>query len=209
MSIDRPMFPLKLARAVSVVFHPLFIPLYCLAIIFSAPTLFAYLPFNVMKLMFIILLTNNVLVPLALLPFFMNRGFIRSYTLDERKERIIPLVVASVLYSITAYIVFRFQIPLFLKSFVFSASMLAVVITVITFFWKISVHGAGAGALTAVVFMLSLRMSAPLTLFIIGAIITSGLILASRLKLNSHNPAQVWGGFFTGLAGTFVFVNLF
>jgi len=204
-----PALQVTLARIVSVVFHPLFMPVYGLAIIFTAPTVLAYLPLAVKKLLFLIVLTNNVLVPTALLPFLINRGVISSYSISDRRERIIPLVMISILYSITSYIVFRFQIPVFLKTFVFSATLLVMAVTIITFFWKISVHAAGAGALTAVVFLLSVKMYSPLSGHLIAIILLSGIILSSRLRLNSHDPAQVWGGFFTGMAGICLFVLIF
>ena len=92
-----PALQVTLARIVSVVFHPLFMPVYGLAIIFTAPTVLAYLPLAVKKLLFLIVLTNNVLVPTALLPFLINRGVISSYSISDRRERIIPLVMISIL----------------------------------------------------------------------------------------------------------------
>jgi hypothetical protein len=49
----------------------------------------------------------------------------------------------------------------------------------------------------------------PLTWFLIPVIIISGLILSSRLKLNSHNVSQVYLGFATGFAGMNLFMLLF
>ena len=53
----------KPAKIISAVFHPLFIPVYGMVIIFSAPTLFGYLPFTVKKLLLLIVLINNVFFP--------------------------------------------------------------------------------------------------------------------------------------------------
>jgi hypothetical protein len=43
----------KPAKIISIVFHPLLMPVYGMAIIFSAPTLLGYLPFNVKKLYYL------------------------------------------------------------------------------------------------------------------------------------------------------------
>jgi 4-hydroxybenzoate polyprenyltransferase len=75
----------------------------------------------------------------------------------------------------------------------------------INFWWKISIHSVGAGALAATVFVLSLKMHTPLLWYMIPVILAAGLILTSRLKLNSHNPNQVWVGFLTG----FLVISLF
>jgi hypothetical protein len=210
MSTDeKPDFLNSLAKIFSIVFHPLLMLVYGLAIIFSAPTLFGYLPVEVKKLMFLIVLVNNVFLPISLLPFFIHRGIISSWTVNERKERTIPLILTTLLYGITSYIIFRYQIPLFLKSYIFSAFFLSLIVTVINLWWKISLHSVGAGALLGIVLILSIRTHTSLVEYLILVIITGGLVLSSRLKLNYHNPQQVWLGFLTGFLGLVTFMILF
>jgi len=198
----------KLAKIVSVVFHPLFMPLYGLAILMSAPTFLRYLPVEAKRILFMVVTINNVFIPLSLLPFLRYRNIISSYHISDRRERIIPLLTASILYCTTSFIVFRFQVPFFLKSFIFATSVVAIVLSMINFWWKISIHAAGAGALTATVIALAFRMHTPLTFYLLAVILVSGVILSARLKLNSHNPAQVWTGFLTGLIGIILFILL-
>jgi len=210
MSTDeKPDFLNSLAKIFSVVFHPLLMLVYGMAIIFSAPTLFGYLPVEIKKLMFLIVLVNNVFLPVSLLPFFMHRGIISSWTVNERKERTIPLILTTLLYGVTSYIIFRYQIPLFLKSYIFSAFFLSLIVTLINLWWKISLHSVGAGALLGIVLILSLRTHTSLVEYLILVIITGGLVLSSRLKLNYHNPQQVWLGYFTGFLGLILFMILF
>lgn len=134
MATDRPTDLLDtLAKIITVIFHPLLMPVYGMAIIFSAPTLFGYLPFNVKKLLLLILLVNNVFLPLSILPFFIQRNIISSWSISERKERNIPLIITSVLYCATSFIIYRFPIPLFLKSFIFGATFLSLIVTLINF----------------------------------------------------------------------------
>jgi hypothetical protein len=194
----------KPAKVISVIFHPVLMPVYGLVIVFSAPTLFGYLPSDVKKLLLLILLLNNVLMPLSLLPFFRYRNVISSWTIENRSERSIPLSVATLLYLITSFIIYRFPIPGFLKSYIIGVFFLSLTVTIINFFWKISLHSVGSGALTALVFILSYRMYSPLEWYMFVVIIISGMVLTSRLRLNLHNPSQVWFGFLTG----FVVLNL-
>jgi len=180
-----------------------------MAIIFTAPTLFRYLSFDVKKLLLLVILVNNVFLPLSLLPFFIHRNIISSWTISERKERNIPLIIATVLYCATSFILFRFPIPVFLKSFIFASAFLSLIVTVINFWWKISLHSVGAGALIALVLILSLKMFTSLEWYLISAVISGGLVLFSRLKLNLHNPQQVWTGLFTGFFGLALFMMFF
>jgi len=199
----------KLAKVVYVVFYPLLIPVYGMLLLFSAPTLLGYLPGSIKKIVLIILITNNLFVPLALMPFLRFRGYISSFRMDDRQERIIPLLLSALLYSVTAYIFIRFQIPFFIKSYIFSVFFLVIAATVINFWYKISIHAIAAGGLTALVFILSLRMHVPLTEYIIMTVIFSGLVLSAGLQLRRHSPAEVWTGFLTGVAGMIFILLIF
>lgn len=191
-----------LAETVSVLFHPILMPFYGLLIIFYVPTILAYLPSTVKKFLILIVLINNVFVPLSLLPYFKYRNIITSWTLSERKERILPLIVTSIFYSLTVYIIYRFNIPGFIKSFLVVSALLAISVTILNFWWKISIHAVGVGAITALLVILSILMQADLMVFIVTAILVSGLVMSARLFLNLHEPAEVWVGYFLGIAGS-------
>ncbi|MDY0098529.1 MAG: hypothetical protein RBR81_04960 [Bacteroidales bacterium] len=190
-----------LARILSFVFHPLFFPIYGLAIIFTAPTFLEYLPASVKRILFMIVLANNVMIPVVMLPLLRNRNIISTYIIDDRNERIIPLVMLSVLYIITSFVIFRIHVPLIIKSFMFAVTLLTVIVTLITFWWKISIHSMATGSIIAMIIMLSIKMYTPLTWYLVTAILIGGCILSARLLLGSHNPAQVWAGFATGFLG--------
>jgi hypothetical protein len=202
-------FPETLAKIISIIFHPLFIPVYGMGIIFSATSQSGYIPFELKKLLFLIVLINNVLLPFSFMPFFRYRNIISSWAVENRRERIIPLIITTVLYSATSYIILRFPISVFLKSFIFASFFLSFAVTVLNFWWKISIHSVGAGALLSLVLLLSLKMYSPTVWYLISVAITAGFILSSRLKLNSHNPQQVWFGFLTGFLGLTLFMTFF
>jgi hypothetical protein len=199
----------RIAKIVSVVFNPLFLPLYGLLIVFTAPTIFWYIPLKVKKILFLVVATNNILVPVTLMPFFRYRNIISSWIIENRKDRRIPLIFLSLFYFLTSFIFFRLQIPFFIKGFMISITIITIVLTVINFWWKISLYSAGAGTLIAIVLVLSLKTLVPLTWFLIPAILVNGLILTSRLLLNVHNNSEVYLGFLVGFAGMFLFMQLF
>ena len=97
-------------------------PVYGLLIIFMAPTLYNYLPLAVKKIVIFIVLINNVLLPLSLIPFFIHNNLIRSWFMNERSDRMIPLIISTILYFITTYIIFRFQVPI--SEIIFSCNSL-------------------------------------------------------------------------------------
>ena len=195
------------AKIISIVFHPMLMHLYGMMIILSAPTLFGYLPFNVKKNLLFIVLVNNVLIPISLIPYYKFRDIIGSWSIEDRKERFIPLIITSIFYSVTAFLVYSFQIPLFLKSYLIASAFVVITVTLINFLLKVSIHSAGAGVLTALVLILAFKTYSPLAVYMVSVILTGGLVLTSRLKLNLHNPQQVWVGFLTGFMGL-IFIML-
>jgi hypothetical protein len=197
------------ARIVSILFHPLFMPVYGLAIILSDLSPFGYLPFTVKRLLLLIMVINNIFLPLSTLPFLKQMNFISSFTLDQREERAVPMIIATLLYATTSYIIYRFPVPHVLKSYFFATFILSLIITITNFRWKISLHSTGSGALTGIILYLSFALHAPMLWFLVTALFSAGVILSARLRLNIHSPAQVWGGFFTGLAGLLLLMSLF
>jgi hypothetical protein len=191
--------PVAAARTISVIFYPLFMPLYGLVVIFAAPTLFWYIPIRAKEILFFIFLVNNLFIPVALMPFFRYRNLISSWFIENRSERTIPLMTVALLYAVTSFILSRLEIPMFFKAYGYSLTMLTLVLLTINRWWKISLHSAGAGALISVVLVLSLRMSASLPFYLAGSVLIAGSVLSSRLKLNTHSPAEVYAGFLAGL----------
>lgn len=198
----------RAAEIISIVFHPLFMPLYGLVVIFTAPTLFWYLPFEVKRILFLIMLANNVIIPVSILPFLKYRNIINSWFLETRSERVVPLFIGTLLYFVTSFIMFKLQIPLFLKAYFYAISFISTIVLIVNFWFKISLHATGAGLLTGIILVLSLKMSAHLTWFMIPAILVAGLVMSSRLKTDTHNPMEVYAGFFTGFAGLYIFMVL-
>lgn len=203
------MYQIYFARFISVLLHPLFMPAYGLMIIFTAPTLYFYLPAEVKKILMLVLVANNIIVPAALIPLFRHRNIISSWTMEKREERVIPLLATAVNYVITSIIVNRFGLPVMIKAYFNSVSIVALAMLVINFRFNISLHSAGAGAFTAVVAVLWIVMAENLVWFMVPVLLVSGLIITSRLILNAHKPAEVYAGYLTGLAIVSVVMLIF
>jgi hypothetical protein len=187
------------AKTVSVIFHPLFVPLYGLLAVFVAPTLFWYIPVRAKFFLFIIFATDNLLIPVLLMPFFRYRNIISSWSLSEQEERTVPLMTSALMFAVTSFILYRLQIPLFFKAYAYSLTIVTLFLLVVNRRWKISVYSGSAGLLVGLIISLSVRMKEPLPLFLAGSVVAAGLILSSRLKLNRHDTREVYAGFLAGL----------
>ncbi len=198
-----------LARFISLIFHPVFMPVYGLLVIFYSPTLMVHLPSAMKRIMFLLVAINMTVVPLAMIPLLKYRNIIRSYNMDTRAERIIPLALGSMMYLLSTIIFYSYQIPVLIKSFMLAVSVTSALILINTFFWKISVHAAGMGALLATAIALSLRMRTDILIILLPLLILSGLVMSVRLYMNSHSPAQVYTGFLLAFFTVFFVMMIF
>lgn len=198
-----------ISNIISVIFHPVFLPVYGFLIIFNAPTFMVHLPTGLKRVIISLATINMTVVPLALMPFLKYRNVIKSYKMDSRQERIIPLSIGAMMYIVTCVIFYSYEIPQLVKSFTLAASLTSVLILLITFRWKISAHAAGMGALLATVIVLSIKMMANLSVLWIPVLLFSGLVLSARMILKSHNPSQIYAGYIVGFIPVFTVMMIF
>jgi hypothetical protein len=199
----------RFSRILSVLFHPVFMPVYGLMIIFFAPTFMVHLPVSMKRIIFLLAAINLTVVPLALMPLFKYRNIISSYHMDKRSEQIVPLAIGTMMYIVTTVIFYSYQIPVMIKSFMLAATVTSALILIITFRWKISIHSVGMGALLASVIVLSLRMRTNLIVIWVPLLLLSGLVMTVRLYLESHKPAHVYSGFLLGFLTVFIVMMVF
>jgi len=190
----------KTAAVFSVLFHPVFIPLYGLIIIYSAPTLLSYIPFKIKMGIFIMVTANNVILPLSVTAILYSRGIIKSVFAQERSERIILLTFSLVMYSITALLLLKVPVPSLFKAYFVSIAVVTLATLFITFIYRLSLHAAGTGGLLALTGFMIFRFDMVSVSHIVVLLIISGAVLTSRLYLEEHKPGEVLTGFITGAA---------
>ncbi|MRR18819.1 hypothetical protein EG827_01365 [bacterium] len=188
----------KAAEVLSVIFHPLFIPLYGLLIIYSSPTLLSFIPFQLKRLIFILVLTNNVILPLALAAILYVRGAITTFNARDRNERVILLTFALMMYTLTAYLLLRMEVPNLFRAYFISVAIVTLITLLITTFYRISLHAAGMGGLLVLIVSMILLYDITTVWQMVTVLIAGGAVMSSRIYLDDHTPAEVWTGLATG-----------
>lgn len=190
----------RTAEILSVIFHPLFIPLYGLLLIYSSPTLLSFIPPQVKRMILVLVVANNVLLPIALAIVLYARGSIASLRARGRNERVLLLTFALLMYSLTAFVLLRIQVPSLFKAYLVSIAVVTLVTLLITVKYQISMHAIGFGGLMVLVmFMIALyHISMVWQLF--AVVLAGGAVMSSRIYLEDHSPAEVWSGLFAGAA---------
>ena len=189
----------KLAKTISFIFHPLLIPTYALIILFNLHAYFSLLisqtsKWQIIGLVFII----TFILPLFFIFLLKKNNVITSYYMYNREERTFPFLVTAIFYFLAYYLFRQIQIAPLFYFFILGSTLLIIITMIINFFWKISIHMVAIGGLLGTLLGISLIFKVIIPFLILLVIFCSGLIGFARIKLNSHNPPQVYVGFLTG-----------
>ncbi len=186
---------------ISVIFHPLLMTTYGCLIVFFALKESVFSALTPLKLKLII--TSIIFVVTFVLPalnlyLLYKLNYISSIKIENRRERIFPLVITSIFYFGLYYLLIDLNIWPTIKLFVFGAGICILLAGIIHFWWQISAHMIGIGGLTGALIALCYFTQLPILFFISGSIFLGGIIGFSRLYLNAHNQSQIYMGFTLG-----------
>ena len=191
----------KFAYIISLVFHPFIMPsyLFLFIIIFASSMMQPLQKESFLQILSIIFIATFI-IPAISIGTLRLSNFITDYNLVDKKQRITPFLFVTCFYGIFTYFFYSKLSDNNLIFLVFATNtVLLFTLTVVTYFWKISVHGAGIGGIIG--FILALSLVYPILNFaVILAIIViiTGLIAYARLSLNAHTPLQVYAGVLLG-----------
>ena len=198
---------IRIARFLSLILHPLFIPTLGMVILFRLNT---YLSFSLTPqakgIILLILFINSAVAPVLSILLLKRTGLIRDVMLDERSERMIPLMLSAIYFFITYFLLRKIALPSLLYFYIIGATILILLTLIITYRWKISIHMVSMGGLTAFLVSLAMLLHLNIDWLIISAFIASGMLGTARVKLNAHNLSQVFAGFVMGFT---VMLSLF
>jgi membrane-associated HD superfamily phosphohydrolase len=150
----------------------------------------------------------GTVVPYLYIWFLYKKKKINDMHIPEKEDRIKPLVVACISYIIIFIILYVLEGPLFLKSIFAVIIVSTIILTIITYFWKICLHASG---ITFMVITFNILFGKWMLLMI--PLIP--LIGWARVRIKKHTVGQVILG--TGITAivTFLiyynygFINLF
>ncbi len=193
----------KFAWVISFIFHPLLSPSYLLLILFNTNTHFLLLPFDIKRIIFLLVFLCTFLIPLSMAPFFIHLKLISNIRMIEHKERVIPLILGALSYFFAVFLLSKFHTITFefIKSFMLSSGILVLLCAFISIKWKISAHLIGLGGLMAALYFYGINYISDFSSVLAITSLASGLTAFARLKLQAHTQAQVYTGFLLGFVG--------
>src|SRR6185369_12281295 len=171
----------RLSRFLSVVLHPVLMPSYALLIIFQLNTYIAYTtPPQVKFALYIVIIFNTLIMPVVISYLLITRGYIRSFEMQRRQERIIPFFSNLALMLVAYYMIRQIVVPKIFYLLLLGAAGAVVIGIIINLKWKISIHMIGIGGIVGMLFGMSTFMLADLRIPILISILVSGLLGTAR-----------------------------
>lgn len=188
------------AKIISIIFHPLLMPVFGLLIIFNTDSYINYvIPIELKQAVLILVAVSTFVIPVLITLLLLNRKFINSIEMETQKERVIPYAFTIIFYIFTLYMLKRVAIPPIIFHFIIGATFSVILAFIINIKWKISAHMIGVGGLVGALISISFALEIYVTPFIVLALIAAGLVGTSRLILKAHTQAQIYAGFLLGI----------
>lgn len=133
-------------------------------------------------------------------------GTLKSIHMAALKDRAIPFTITSIYYLLTVYFLNQMkELDPILWEVLAVITIAIVILTLVTFFWKMSAHMTGMGGLIAAVLVLGLRFPTFQPLYpLLGSLVLTGLVGTVRLYLEAHKPIEIYVGLIFGFILCFV-----
>jgi len=191
--------PQKIAQIISIIFHPVLIPTLGLLLLLHSGFYFSMLSWEAKRfILMVVFFTTAVLPMLSVAILALNPRF--DISMDQKKDRILPFLSASVFYYLGFLIMNKINaFPVF-KIFMIASVLVIIVLMLISFKWKISSHMAAIGSIAGALFALSFRTGVNPVWAILLVVVVSGIVGTARLILHRHSLLQVVAGYFTGFS---------
>ncbi|MBL7876002.1 MAG: hypothetical protein JNL53_10075 [Cyclobacteriaceae bacterium] len=191
-----------LATIISAIFHPLLLTTYLVWLLgYSFPSLLMIAPEN-FKIILTFVFCFTFLLPAVNILVFRLFGTISSFTLDSRRERIVPFLAISMIYVVTTFLFYnKLKLSQNFNHLILLVTVLVVVSAVLTLFYKVSVHSLAIWGAIGIILPLNKALEQTYLLWPTAiALLIAGVVMSSRLYLNSHTPRQVLVGSLIGFS---------
>ena len=189
----------KTAYYISVLLHPLFIPLYTTFFIFNK-----YLSQNpkFAGIIYSLLIIDSILLPYFFTRIMARKKHAESIELNSRKERYWPLAFVLYSYAVLAFLFYYLKIGFYMELFFFSVLGVSLIAFLLNFFYKISLHMLAMGTVTRFILAFFIYFKVYLTVGLLASISISAIVASARLFLQEHNPAEIYSGYLVGIFTT-------
>lgn len=186
-----------MARVLSMVFTPFYLPIVGLVVLFF----FSYLsifPWSYKLNVLLMTYLFTILMPTVLIHLYRRYQGWNLIELGRRERRMVPYIISILCYFTCIYVMERLHMPHFMGSIIIAALLVQIVCALTNVWWKISTHTAAIGGVGGALFAFAEYLGFNPVWWLCLVFFVAGLLGTSRMILRQHNLAQVVAGFWVG-----------
>lgn len=200
----------NLANIISYIFHPVYMPTLGMYIILNHAFFHVSNPGYVWFACLVVFVFTCLLPVFTIFTLKMLK-LVSSVHLPTRQERRIPLLASAAFFLLAYYLIKSVEISgVEIINFIMASGVTTMLaLTFVNYFYKLSIHMAAIGSLTALLISIPNPSSPVYNYFVYGAVLASGLVGFARLELKAHSTGEVTVGYLTGFFSQFLMLHLF
>ena len=200
---------MAIARLISIILHPIFIPIISFYLSIKMVPDLDFTIANYQNYILLILIICTIMLPVLCMLFLIKFDVISSLEMTKNQERPIPLLLTGGFLILSLKLTEKLLIftPVLKKELV-GAIIIILLASIISKFWKISLHMLGVGGLIGVLVSLQ-YLYGGLSSMIIYFMLIAGITAMARIYLKAHNHSQIYVGFIVGFIIECVIILLF
>lgn len=188
---------IRIARVVSAVFTPFTIPFLAFLILFLCSYL-RIMPLQYKLIVLGVVYCFTILMPTLTIFLFRKLNGFTSEELTQRQHRYVPFILTITSYIFCLLMMHRLNMPWYMTGIILASLVALILCTLANFWWKLSEHMVGAGAIVGGMISFSALFSYNPVWWLCLLILISGILGSARLILSHHTLAEVLTGFAVG-----------
>ena len=197
------------AQFLSILLHPVLMPTYAIWFLFHHSSYFSYTVSPPERdALYMIVLLNTLVLPTIVSYILIRRGWIRSFEMEKREERVIPFLTNAALLLIAYYLMRKLMLPQVFPLLILGAAVAVTFAAIINLKCKIRIHMIGIGGIIGTFFGLSTFLLVDVRIPILFCLLVAGLLGTARLSLGAHTPMQIYAGFLVGFLCEFLLLSI-
>ncbi len=197
-----------LSQAISVILHPVLMPVYVMLVLMSQRLLLPYGTQQAKLYFAAVIILNTVLVP-AICTFLFDRVRLwRENPNADFRRRILPMAVMIICYGACFIMIRDIPFAYTVKKMLVAGIGCLLFGLIVTFFWKVSLHMTAQGAVAAFLGVMVISGAESVLPLLCAAIGLAAMLASARLWLGAHDWKQVAAGFLGGMTVTLLTIYL-
>lgn len=204
--------PSRLAFIISVLFHPLLLPTFVLGLmLFISPNLITVVSTKGRWVLLELIFLLTFSIPALVMIILKRLQIISSLSLPNLKERRLPFAIICTIYVATAYLLYLLTQQIYLDEkllLVFGSICFSLfLLTLTTFFYKISAHNLAIAGVFGGMLAFALRYEESILGFPLAiTAVLWGAVASARLSLKAHNLPEIFWGSMLGFWVNFLVI---